>query len=145
MSLSSALGDAVPLYRWTDHAPDALFQARAALRRAAERYGLTAQATRDAVSAAAELMANAVEHARGPYELHVRRQARVLICQVVDHDPAIPQLSPIEGVPEPEVCSLDDVEERGRGLLMVHELSCGVWGMRTHGRVKIAWCAIAVE
>jgi anti-sigma regulatory factor (Ser/Thr protein kinase) len=154
MTSRSSSGDASLLYRWTDHTPDALFQARAALRRATEDYGLTDNAASDALMAGAELMANAVEHARGPYELHARRRAAVLVCEVVDHDPNIPELPEFGSSPRPsgtswdigpDCSSLDEVDERGRGLQMVHQLSRGVWGMRACGHAKVVWCSIALE
>jgi anti-sigma regulatory factor (Ser/Thr protein kinase) len=142
------------LYRWTDHTPDALFQARVILRRAADAYGLTDQATGDALMASAELMANAVEHACGPYELHLRRGGKGLVCAVMDHDPNVPELSPFREGSHPsgqdsdftlECGSLDQIEERGRGLRMVNGLSRGVWGMVACGCSKVAWCVIPLE
>jgi anti-sigma regulatory factor (Ser/Thr protein kinase) len=154
MTSRSSFGDASLLYRWTDHTPDALFQARAALRRATADYGLTDRAASDALMAGAELMANAVEHARGPYELHLRRMTTELVCEVVDHDPNIPELPELGSGPQPPGVdwniahghsSLDEVGERGRGLQMVHQLSRGAWGMRACGRAKVVWCSIALE
>jgi anti-sigma regulatory factor (Ser/Thr protein kinase) len=153
MSLQSSAERSSLLYRWTDHTPDALFQARAALRRAAEEQGLSDEVAGDAVMAAAELMANAVEHACGPYELHLCRNAEELLCAVVDHDPNIPELPPFRESSqteqdsdfEPQCGSIEDIEERGRGLGMVHRISRGAWGMQACGCTKVAWCSIALK
>jgi anti-sigma regulatory factor (Ser/Thr protein kinase) len=141
------------LYRWTEYTPDALSEARVALRRAAHEYGLPVEQASDAVMAAGEVMANAVEHACGPYELHVRRGARELVCEVVDHDPRIPQelLSAASwNFPHdqrgggPAESLLDEIDERGRGLRIVHQLSRGAWGVRKCGRTKVVWFSIAL-
>lgn len=155
MTFSLAEGGSL-LYRWTDHTPDALFQARVALRRAAEKHGLSADAAGDVLMAGGELMANAVEHARGPYELHGWRQRTEFFCGVVDHDPHLPNIPdlPAEragltqsgpGSDAGWVCaSGEEMGERGRGLRIVTELSRGVWGMRVLGCTKVLWCSIAL-
>ena len=152
---SSAGRDSL-LYRWTDHTPDALFQARVALREAAAEHGLSGEAIGDAVMVGSELMANAVEHGCGPYELRLRREENILLCEVVDHDPRLPEVlivspqpasvphaGPVSRTtPDP---ALSQLGERGRGLFIVNEVSRGAWGMRTTGRQKIAWCAIPLN
>ncbi|WP_413470720.1 ATP-binding protein [Streptomyces sp. C8S0] len=45
------------------------------------------------VLAASELVANATEHAVGPYEIRLRRTTAEVLCEVEDHDPRIPELS----------------------------------------------------
>ena len=132
------------LYQWTDFTPDALFLARAVLRREVDRRGLPSGVSDDAVMAASELMANAVEHACGPYELHLRWMPLKVVCEVVDHD-----ISGSE-VLERRVASLgtspsgvlQGLPERGRGLHIVNEVSGGTWGVRLLGSAKAVWFAV---
>ena len=154
MNRSSSSWKSSLLCRWTDHTPDALSQGRVALRAAVRGYGLSEEAAADAVMAAAELMANAVEHGCGPYELHLRREENDLVCEVVDHDPRLPDVlvvfpkptspsppGPVPGTMSPNAVS-DHLDEGGRGLFIVNEVSRGAWGFRTTGQHKIVWCAI---
>jgi anti-sigma regulatory factor (Ser/Thr protein kinase) len=145
------------LYRWTEHAPDALFQGRAALRHAVDAHGLSDEVADDVMMAGAELMANAVEHARGPYELHLRRTATEVVCEVADHDPRIPEFSlfsepssrdsrlceETRAMSSDLVC--EEISERGRGLRIVNELSQGGWGVRISGGRKVVWCSISLR
>lgn len=140
------------LCRWTSHTPDALFRARVVLRQAVKAYG-GAGVVSDVVTAGAELLANAVEHACGPYELHLCRSSEELICAVVDHDLSISNLSACaKGLrtgggseSEPRGDAVDDLGERGRGLGMVHRLSGGVWGIQLCGGTKVVWCSVPLE
>ncbi|MFE6287853.1 ATP-binding protein [Streptomyces sp. NPDC057877] len=141
------------VWRWTSGTPHASTRARAALRCALEQFGLDPGAIADAVLAVSELVANAVEHAVGPYEMRVRRSGRQIICEVEDHDPRIPVISDLPAgppfVPVEEhrgggadaLCGL--LAERGRGLHIVHELSGGAWGFRRSSRsTKAAWLVV---
>ncbi|MFF3147676.1 ATP-binding protein [Streptomyces sp. NPDC057927] len=144
------------LWCWTSCTPDASSQARAALRCALDQLGFDGEVISDAVLAVSELVANATEHAVGPYEMRLRRTAAEVICEIEDHDPRIPKLpavpaarpfSPAEehrGGGLDALCAL--LSERGRGLHIVHELTKGAWGFTRGTRsTKTAWLVLPVD
>ncbi|WP_419994505.1 ATP-binding protein [Streptomyces boninensis] len=132
----------VLLLSWGAGTPHAPSVARETLRSALRSRGVAPEDTDDAVQAASELIANAVEHAIGPYELWLRSTASELICEVHDHDPTLPRLTPHSEHPEPVP------RECGRGLWIVEELTAGCWGFRLTGGPrratwrKVAWMAV---
>ncbi|MFZ3560824.1 ATP-binding protein [Streptomyces sp. BH055] len=141
--------------RWTSCTPEAPARARASLRFVLARFGLDGDTISDAVLAASELVANATEHAVGPYEMRLRCTPGAVICEVVDHDPRIPEVPsrPAVALFEPNsedrgsgldaLCAL--LSERGRGLRIVHELTHGSWGFRCPGDgTKVGWVAFPV-
>ncbi|MFF4501626.1 ATP-binding protein [Streptomyces sp. NPDC001401] len=140
------------VWRWTSCTPNAPAHARAALRCALDQLGYDGEVISDAVLAVSEFVANATEHAVGPYEMRLRRTATEVICEVEDHDPRIPTIpefpekppfSPAEenrGGGLEALCAL--LSERGRGLHIVHELTKGAWGFRSRKRTKTAWFAL---
>jgi len=140
------------VWRWTSCTPNAPSQARAALRCALDQLGYDGEVISDVVLAVSEFVANATEHAVGPYEMRLRRTAAEVICEVEDHDPRIPEVpaflaevpfSPAEedrGGGLEALCVL--LSERGRGLHIVHELTEGVWGFRSRKGTKTAWLAL---
>ncbi|GAU71109.1 putative anti-sigma factor [Streptomyces sp. NBRC 110611] len=142
------------LWRWTSATPDAVAHARAALRCALDQLGYTGDAPDDAVLAVSELVANALEHAPGPYEVRLRWAAAGLICEVMDGDPCIPAIPSLLSVglfePAPDKrgggldALLEVLSERGRGLQIVHQLTSGAWGFSTERgkRTKVAWVMI---
>lgn len=89
------------------------------------QLGCDSEAIDDAVLAASELVANASEHAVGPYELRLRRTAAELLCEVQDGDPRIPEIPAFPAVapfePDPDArgggldALLELLAERGRG------------------------------
>ncbi|GAA1919035.1 hypothetical protein GCM10009753_59500 [Streptantibioticus ferralitis] len=121
-----------------------------------EARGLPDETASDAVLAVSELVANATEHANGPYELWLRGTPVYLVCEVHDRDPRVPQL-PVSPATMPFAPVLKDrggglsalcvlLAERGRGLQIVHHLSRGLWGYRLSGNgTKVAWIAIPAE
>lgn len=141
---------------WTDCAPNPAARSRRALHIALVLWGLATETINDAVLATSELVANATEHAIGPYELWLCRTGARLICEVHDHDPRIPELpafpSTAPFLPDPQsrgggleaLCFL--LSERGRGLQIVDHLSKGCWGfdLLDDGK-KVAWVAFPVE
>ncbi|MEU8825396.1 ATP-binding protein [Streptomyces sp. NPDC048636] len=146
-------GSIVNLYRWTSGTPNPTAEARSALRRALDQTGLSAETIGDSVLATSELVANASEHAVGPYELRLRRTAAEFICEVLDHDPRLPEAPnpPSASPPEPgphdcggnlhASCAL--LPEQGRGLHIVHSLTSGRWGMHKLGDgAKVTWIAL---
>jgi len=95
-----------------------------------------------------ELVANAHEHACGPYELHLRSAAGRYICEIHDGDPQLPgnlylaAASSWAGVTTGRVSGL--LTERGRGLRIVNELAQGQWGFHVTERgTKAAWAVLA--
>lgn len=124
------------LWRWTIATADTVACARMALRCALDQLGFPGEETSDSVLAVSELVANAVEHAEGPYELRLRYTAAGLICEVTDGDPRIPNVT---GFPAPTL------SERGRGLHIVDQLTCGAWGFRVRKEEggKVAWLVIS--
>lgn len=139
------------IYRWTSLTPDAPANARAALRRALDVLGVSGEDTCDAVLAVSELVANATEHAPGPYQMRLRRTAAEYICEIEDGDPQIPTIpafpvaAPFAPNPEGRGGGLDALlevlSERGRGLHIVDELTCGAWGFKRTDTSKMAWAA----
>ncbi|MBT2509848.1 ATP-binding protein [Streptomyces sp. ISL-98] len=121
--------------RWTSCTPDAPARARAELRRVLAQLGLSGEDISDAVLAVSELVANATEHAPGPYEMRLRRTAAEYICEIEDGDPRIPAIpafpsaAPFEADPEGRGGGIDALlkllAERGRGLRIVDELTGG--------------------
>ncbi|MFB7585188.1 ATP-binding protein [Streptomyces hydrogenans] len=142
---SAALG---LVYRWTDRTPNPTGEARVVLRRVLRDLGLSGDVVSDGVLAVSELVANAHEHAYGPYEVHVRSAAERYICEIHDGDPLLPG-----GLYRSATSSSDDepaeeegglLVERGRGLRIVNELAQGQWGFHVTERgAKAAWIALA--
>ncbi|WP_329433267.1 ATP-binding protein [Streptomyces sp. NBC_01280] len=135
--------------RWTSGTPNPSAQARAALRRILDQLGLSGEAIGDAVLAVSELVANATEHAPGPYEMRLRIAAAEYFCEIEDRDPHVPEIpafpSDAPFAPDPEGrgggldALLDLLAERGRGLSIVNELTRGAWGFRCTRTTKVAW------
>lgn len=139
------------LYRWTSCTPNPAAEARAALRRVLGALGMDGDAVSDVTLAVSELVANAAEHACGPYEVRLRCTADEFVCEVRDGDPTIPEVParPVAASfePDPELrggglealCEL--LGERGRGLHIVHQLTRGAWGFKVSDTSKAAWVA----
>lgn len=88
-----------------------------------------------AVLVVSELTGNAVEHAQSGFEvsLHVR-DASVLRIEVLDH-----------GSGSPDLQTTDVTSERGRGLLLVSQLTAS-WGVETiSGNGKNVWAELPLE
>ncbi|WP_053758476.1 ATP-binding protein [Streptomyces sp. AS58] len=144
-ALSTTLG---LVYRWTDHTLNPTGEVRAVLRRVLKDLGLSGNVISDGVLAVSELVANAHEHACGPYEVHLRSAAGRYICEIHDGDPLLPTglylgatLSPDA---EPDDGASGLLAERGRGLRIVNELAQGQWGFHvTECGAKAAWIVLA--
>lgn len=143
------------LYQWNGRGPAGAFvaDARSVLRRSLAERQIPQAAVDDCVLAASELVANASEHALGPYEMRLRHTACCLICEVRDRSPVTPGLLPRPeawaSVPgahpyrDPPGEPLDLLTERGRGLRVVHALTHGRWGFRQlTGEAKVVWCVL---
>ncbi|MEE4590987.1 ATP-binding protein [Streptomyces sp. DSM 41524] len=141
------------VWRWNSSTPDAAAHARAALRRTLAQLDLPGEAISDAVLAASELVANAIEHACGPYEMRLCRTDAGLTCEIQDGDPRIPEITvspavvPLGSEPQGPGGGLDNLteslHERGRGMCIVNQLTSGRWGFRPLGPgAKVAWMGI---
>ncbi|WP_338672597.1 ATP-binding protein [Streptomyces sp. SCSIO 30461] len=136
------------VYRWSDHTTNPTGEARTVLRRVLKDLGLPGEAIDDGVLAVSELVANAHEHACGPYELHLRSAAGRYICEIHDGDPLLPTDLYFASASSWTVVTTAGVSgplsERGRGLRIVNELAQGQWGFRvTDCGTKAAWVALA--
>ncbi|MFE2559198.1 ATP-binding protein [Streptomyces sp. NPDC059352] len=136
------------VYRWTDHTLNPTGEARAVLRRVLMDLGLSGDVISDGVLAVSELVANAHEHACGPYEVHVRSAAGRYVCEIHDGDPLLPTGLYLGATPSPDVEPTEGagglLVERGRGLRIVNELARGQWGFHVTERgAKAAWITLA--
>ncbi|MGP3949617.1 ATP-binding protein [Streptomyces sp. 7N604] len=141
------------LYQWTSCTPAPASEGRAILRRVLTEWGLPGEVISNGVLAASELVANASEHAPGPYEMRLRRTARELVCEIQDRSPRFPEVpefpaeAPFRADPDgrgggPRAL-VELLSERGRGLHIVHSLTGGAWGFRRLGEgAKVAWIAL---
>ncbi len=139
------------LCRWTKTTPYPTAYARDQLRRALYALGLDEEAVDDTVLAASEIIANATEHADGPYELRLRTSGDYLLIEVHDRSPhlhalpgtgAAPAAEPSASAAERLDALLGELAERGRGLALVHTL---VQGRLTVRKTPTGKCtAIAV-
>ncbi|WP_261808399.1 ATP-binding protein [Nonomuraea sp. C10] len=112
---SSSLGQSL-VWRLRDDAR-AVGDARNLLRRALLLVGLGRDLVDDAVLMVSELVTNAVLYGAAPYELVVRVDPAEVVCTVVDAGAVLPILR-----------GTDAQAENGRGLLIVAELSAGLYG-----------------
>ncbi|MFI7708015.1 ATP-binding protein [Nonomuraea sp. NPDC049480] len=96
--------------------------ARNLVRRALLLVGLERDLVEDAVLIVSELVTNAVLYGDAPYELVVRVDSVEVVCMVVD-----------AGAARPMPRGADTQAESGRGLLIVAELSAGLYGCIPHG------------
>ncbi|WP_055628962.1 ATP-binding protein [Streptomyces hirsutus] len=137
-----------PVYRWTDHTINPTGEARVILRRVLKDLGLPDDVISDGILAVSELVANADEHACGPYEVRLRSAAGRYICEIHDGDPLLPVDLYMAALP-PAKAAMVEVEsgpltERGRGLHIVNELARGQWGYHVTDRgTKAAWVVLA--
>ncbi|MEU8520235.1 ATP-binding protein [Streptomyces sp. NBC_01216] len=135
------------VYRWTDRTINPTGEARAVLRRVLKDLGVSGDVISDGVLAVSELVANAHEHACGPYEVHVRSAAGRYICEIHDGDPLLPTglyLGATSSDVEPAEGASGLLVERGRGLRIVNELARGQWGFHVTERgAKAAWIVLA--
>ena len=120
---------------WTlFHRPTPVVHGRKLVRRMLSDLGLAEDLVDDGVLMASELIANAVRHARSPYELRMYRTDRTAICEVVDGLRILPQIpdGKAEGLSLQDIDSIDDLTrlECGRGLEVVYQLSKGHCGAR---------------
>jgi hypothetical protein len=108
-ALSAALG---LVYRWPDHTINPTGEVRAVLRRVLKDLGLPGDVISDGVLAVSELVANAHEHARGRYEVHLRAAAGRYICKIHDGDPLLPMDLYATARSQAEVASVEACQRR---------------------------------
>lgn len=84
-----------------------------------------------AVLLANELVSNAIEHGRGPAYLDAEIGPDRIRIAVADQSPEPPRPSP----------SVDGLDERGRGLLMIAALASR-WGFDPRPGGKTVWCEL---
>ncbi|MFE6158813.1 ATP-binding protein [Streptomyces sp. NPDC056486] len=137
------------LYSWGPGIENPVGHARAAVCAEFARLEVPGDVAENAVLAVSELVANAVEHACGPYAVCLRRTARELFCEVHDGCCRMPVVtSALSSVPfEPQEVDrgggldalCEALSERGRGLGIVNYLSRGNWGVRRTSGGKCIW------
>ncbi|MFI7245208.1 ATP-binding protein [Streptomyces qinglanensis] len=152
MSAPPGAGSGIVVYRWNDSTPLPTAEARLALGEALARFGVEAEAREDSQLVLSELVANAAEHACGPYEVRLQRILSGWVCEVQDGDPRLPELPQLPPDPLflPEEQSrgvgleslLSLLGERGRGLHVIHQLVGGRWGFCRTGATKVAWFVV---
>ncbi|WP_327654081.1 ATP-binding protein [Streptomyces sp. NBC_00483] len=124
-----------PLLTWNQSVELAAAQARERVRQALGAYAVEPRAVDAAVVVASELVANACQHARGPYQLRLS-VSRTLCVEVLDRGPGLPA-----AVLRRTPVATDSVE-RGRGLLLVDRLAGGAWGSRRLAGGHCVWAEI---
>lgn len=137
------------LYSWGPGVENPVALARAAVCAEFARLEVPGDVAENAVLAVSELVANAAEHACGPYAVCLRRTARELLCEVHDGCCEMPVvMSAVSSVPfEPQEIDrgggldalVEALSERGRGLGIVNYLSQGSWGVRKTSGGKYLW------
>ncbi|WP_307843533.1 ATP-binding protein [Streptomyces sp. B15] len=152
MSAPARGGRGIVIYCWNDSTRLPAAEARLALGETLARLGVEEEAREDAQLALSELVANAAEHACGPYEVRLQRILSGWVCEVQDGDPRLPELPQLPPSPlfPPEEVSrgggldslLSLLGERGRGLQVVHHLTGGGWGFCRTGETKVAWFVV---
>ncbi|MGI5353021.1 ATP-binding protein [Streptomyces sp. CA-250714] len=148
----SAPARGIVVYRWNERTQFPTAEARLALGEALARLGVGEEAREDAQLALSELVANAAEHACGPYEVRLQPILSEWVCEVEDSDPRLPKLPQFPPNPlflpeeESRGGGLDSLlsllGERGRGLQVVHQLTGGGWGFCRTGETKVAWFVV---
>ncbi|MFJ9174345.1 ATP-binding protein [Streptomyces sp. NPDC102360] len=127
-----------PLLTWNQSVELAAAQARERVRQALHAYAVDAHTVDAAVLVASELVANACEHARGPYQLRLT-VSRTLCVEVLDRGPGLPAAVLCRAPVAP------DSVERGRGLLLVDRVTGGAWGSRTVAGGHCVWAGITAS
>lgn len=149
---SPYLGCREVIYRWSDATSCPSGEARRALGRVLTQIGVKERYIPDAQLALSEFVANAAQHACGPYEVRIAASGQRRVCEVADGDVKASQLplshqtvcSPPRdtGVAGEVTGELNLVEERGRGLQIVDCLTGGAWGFYASAATKVAWFVI---
>ncbi|MGH6656963.1 MAG: ATP-binding SpoIIE family protein phosphatase [Actinocrinis sp.] len=110
--------------------PEAAGVSRRFARGTAQRWGLD-KLVDPILQIVSELVTNAVEHARTPLELRLRRRPGSVLIEVADNDGRLARPTPT-----------GSADERHRGLVIVQTLSAR-WGVRPTGTGKVVWAQVA--
>jgi anti-sigma regulatory factor (Ser/Thr protein kinase) len=115
------------------HEPVALAatQIRRQLRTQLAAWGVPSEAADDALLVVEELVANALDHARSPFDVVVRLADGALHVAVHDRSTRVPHIQPF-----------DPHAVRGRGLQLVASLSRR-WGCEPRVDGKTVWAELA--
>jgi anti-sigma regulatory factor (Ser/Thr protein kinase) len=105
--------------------------ARRALRELFETAAVDEDTRETAVLLANELVTNAVEHGGGTTFLHAAVEDRSIRLEVSDSSSVAPR-------PNTDV---GDLDERGRGLLLIDALASR-WGVQPRPEGKTVWCEL---
>jgi len=105
-------------------------QARRALRRACERWGVTGPPGEAAELLATELVTNAVIHAGTPVLMMAEHDGHNLTIAVSDGEARLPTLSPV-----------NVMAEHGRGVGIIDELGA-TWGVQRTVLGKTVWVSL---
>jgi|SRR6185295_1065284 len=103
---------------------------RRRLRTLLTAWGVRTETGDDALLVVEELVANALDHARSPFDVVVRLTDGVLYVAVRDGSTRPPRIRPF-----------DPHAVRGRGLQLVATLSRG-WGCEQHADGKTVWAEL---
>ena len=110
---------------------EAAARARATLRELLTDVQVSEEVHETAVLLANELVINAFEHAGGAVQLRAEIHAHTVRIEVTDSSPMLPEAN----------ASVAELDERGRGLLMVTAMSSR-WGVHPAPDGKTVWCEI---
>ncbi|AQW48511.1 ATP-binding protein [Streptomyces violaceusniger] len=133
-------GGQVLIWRWKGRNHHVASQTRVALLCALRELGIPDEAVGEAVMAAWELTANALEHAHAPYEMRLIRKGASFIFEIEDSDSFLPVTPPLLNS---GAKAFMELPERGRGLQIVEAFARGRWGFRPSGdETKVAWMEI---
>jgi signal transduction histidine kinase len=107
----------------------AVAAARRAVASQARAWEVPERGVADLVLVTSELVTNSLRHARGPYELRVRRVEGEVVVEISDATALRPRRRQVDGD-----------SESGRGLTIV-EAVADRWGSRTTADGKVVWAA----
>lgn len=138
---------------WTKTTPNPTAYARDHLRRALEALSMRGEVLDDTILAASEIIANATEHALGPYELRLRTSRGLIQIEVHDRGRQLPLLPCADAAVVPVVGddfegrsdgAVSQLSERGRGLALAHSLVDGRLSSRRTPMGKAVNIAVSV-
>lgn len=107
--------------------------ARRALRQLLDTARVDRDTSDTAVLLATELVTNAVEHGSGGAHMDATVQEGLIRLEVTDSSTVVPHPN----------TSVSDLDERGRGLLLIDALSSR-WGVQPRPDGKTVWCELDI-
>lgn len=112
--------------------PESVRAARQFMRRTLEELDVPEPPLENAILLGNELVTNAVQHARTPFEVRIDADERLVRVEVQDADPRPAR---------PKAAATSDTS--GRGLAMV-DLVADRWGVDEHPAGKTVWAELLV-